>query len=177
MLEPAGLKRGDYDLIYQGATSARFAALQSGSAQAAMLNPPASFAGIDMGYTNLGYVVDYAKDLPVAGSVVATAWADAHTELVKAYLDGFNQSVAWFGDPANRDKAMADLIRHTKQQPDMVAMTYDFFRKIGYFEPTGKVSLKLIGNIVAALQAQGAVDKSFDPKRLIDPRVSVLAPE
>ena len=46
MLEPAGLKRGDYDLIYQGATSARFAALQSGSAQAAMLNPPASFAGI-----------------------------------------------------------------------------------------------------------------------------------
>ncbi len=177
MLEPAGLKRGDYDLIYQGATSARFAALQSGSAQAAMLNPPASFAGIGMGYTNLGYVVDFAKDLPFAGSVVATAWADAHKELVKAYLDGFNQSVAWFGDPANRDKAMADLIRHTKQQPDMVATTYDFFRKIGYFEPTGKVSLKLIGNIVAALQAQGAVDKSFDPKRLVDPGVSVLAPE
>jgi len=177
MLEPAGLKRGDYDLIYQGATSARFAALQSGSAQAAMLNPPASFAGIGMGYTNLGYVVDYAKDLPFAGSIVATAWADAHKELVTAYLDGFNKSVAWFGDPANRDKAMADLIRHTKQQPDMVAMTYDFFRKIGYFEPSGKVSLKLIGNIVAALQAQGAVDKSFDPKRLVDPRVSVPAPE
>lgn len=59
----------------------------------------------------------------------------------------------------------------------MVATTYDFFRKIGYFEPSGKVSLKLIGNIVAALQAQGAVDKSFDPTRLVDPGVSVLAPE
>jgi ABC-type nitrate/sulfonate/bicarbonate transport system substrate-binding protein len=177
MLVPAGLKRGDYDLIYQGATSARFAALQSGSAQAAMLNPPASFAGIDKGYTNLGFVVDYARDLPFAGSVVARAWGNAHKDLVKGYLAAFNQSVAWFYDPKNRDKAMADLIAHTKQAPGMVATTYDFFRKIQYFEPSGKVSLKLIGNIVAALQAQGAVDKAFDAKRLVDPGISVVAPE
>jgi hypothetical protein len=108
---------------------------------------------------------------------VATAWANAHKDVVRGYVDAFNTSVAWFDDTKNRDKAMADLIVHTKQQPEMVATTYDFFRKIQYFEPTGKVSLKLLANIVAALQAQGAVDKSFDPKRLVDPGLSVLAPE
>jgi NitT/TauT family transport system substrate-binding protein len=177
MLEPSGLKTGDYDLIYQGATSARFAALQSGAAQAAMLNPPASFTAMGLGFTNLGYVRDYAADLPFAGTVVQNGWAEAHKELVRGFVAAFTKSVLWFYDPANRATAMTDLIRHTKQQPEMVATTYDFFHKIEYFERSGKVSLRLIGNIVAALQAQGAADKSFDAKRLVLPGLTELAPE
>jgi NitT/TauT family transport system substrate-binding protein len=177
MLEPNGLKRGDYDLIYQGATSARFAALQSGAAQAALLNPPASFTAMGLGFTNLGYVRDYAKDLPFAGTVVQNAWANAHKDVVRGFLAGYTKSILWFYDTKNREAAMADLIRHTKQQPDMVATTYDFFHKIEYFERSGKVSLRLLGNIVTALQAQGAADKSFDVNRLVLPGLTELAPE
>ena len=177
MLEPSGLKKGDYDLIYQGATSARFAALQSGAAQAAMLNPPASFTAMGLGFTNLGYVRDYAKDLPFAGTAVQNDWANAHKDLVRGFVDAYTKSVLWFYDTKNREAAMADLIRHTKQKPDMVATTYDFFRKIEYYERSGKVSLRLLGNVVKALQDQGAADKSFDVKRLVLPGVSELAPE
>jgi NitT/TauT family transport system substrate-binding protein len=172
MLEPSGVKTGDYDLVYQGATSARFAALQSGSAQAAMLNPPASFAAVGMGYTNLGFVRDYARDLPFTGTVVQTAWGKAHKEQVKGFAAAFEKSVAWFYDTKHRDKAMADLIAHTKQAPDMVATTYDFFHKIEYFDRTGKVSLKLLGNIVSALKAQNAVGKDFDARRLVSPELA-----
>jgi NitT/TauT family transport system substrate-binding protein len=177
MLEPSGVKRGDYDLVYQGATSARFAALQSGAAQAAMLNPPASFTAMGLGFTNLGYVVDYAKDLPFTGTIVGNKWAEAHKEQVRGFVAGFTKGVLWFNDPKNREAAMTDLIRHTKQKPDTVATTYDFFHKIDYFERSGKVSVKLLGNIVKSLQDQGAVDKSFDVKRLVLPGLSELAPE
>ena len=177
MLEPNGLKRGSYDLVYAGATSARYAALQSGTADAAMLNPPTSFLAISQGFTNLGFVNDFAPDLPFTGTVVATAWAGKHMALVRGFVDGFTESVAWFHDPKNRDKASADLIAHTKQKPADVDLTYDFFHKIGYFEPTGKVSLKLLGNIVKALQAQGALEASFDVHRLVMAGASELAPE
>lgn len=177
MLEPNGLRRGDYDLVYAGATSARYAALQSGTADAAMLNPPTSFLAISQGFANLGFVTEYAPDLPFTGTVVATSWAGKHKALVRGFVDGFTESVAWFDDPKNRDKAMADLIAHTKQKPADVNLTYDFFRKIGYFEPTGRVSLKLLGNIAKALQGQGALDPAFDVHRLVMPGVTELAPE
>src|SRR5436190_12913968 len=43
IMAPTGLKEGDFDLIFQGATPARFAALQSGAADAAMLTSPFNF--------------------------------------------------------------------------------------------------------------------------------------
>jgi NitT/TauT family transport system substrate-binding protein len=177
MLEPNGLRRGDYDLVYAGATSARYAALKSGSADAAMLNPPTSFLAISEGYANLGFVNAFAPDLPFTGTVVATAWAGKHKALVRGFVDGFTESVAWFHDPKNRDKASADLIAHTRQKPADVDITYDFFHKIGYFEPSGRVSLKLLGNIVKALQEQGALEASFDVHRLVMPGMTELAPE
>jgi NitT/TauT family transport system substrate-binding protein len=177
MLVPNGLKRGDYDLIYAGATSARYAALQSGAADAAMLNPPASFMAVDQGYTNLGFVQDFAKDLPFSGIVVNKPWAASHQAIVRGFLAAYTKSILWFYDAKNREAAMTDLIRHTKQKPDGVAVTYDFFQKIAYFEPSGKVSLKLIGNIVKALQDQGAVDAKFDVNRLIMPGLTELAPQ
>src|SRR3954468_21987141 len=43
MLSPNGVKPGEYDLIYAGAAAARYAALQSGAVDAAILNPPFNF--------------------------------------------------------------------------------------------------------------------------------------
>ena len=177
MLVPNGLKRGDYDLIYAGATSARFAALQSGAADAAMLNPPASFVAVQQGFTNLGYVEDYAKDLPFSGTVVKTSWATAHETTVRGFVTAYSKAVTWFYDTKNRDAAITDLVRHTKQAPDGISLTYDLFHKIRFFEPTGKVSMKLLGNIVTALQDQGAVSRAFDVKRMVIPGLTELAAE
>src|SRR4051812_7744247 len=43
MMEPNGLKIGDYDIVVAGATGARFVALKSGAVDAAILLPPLSF--------------------------------------------------------------------------------------------------------------------------------------
>jgi NitT/TauT family transport system substrate-binding protein len=43
MLAPSGIKPGEFDMVFAGATAARAAALQSGAVDAAILLPPSNF--------------------------------------------------------------------------------------------------------------------------------------
>ena len=66
MLEPNGVKPGEFDMTFAGATSARFSALQAGAVDAAILTPPFNFHAQTAGFTLLGHAVDYV-DMPFAG--------------------------------------------------------------------------------------------------------------
>src|SRR5207247_6526190 len=68
MLAPHGLKPGDYDFVYAGATTARAQALLSGAVDAALLLPPSNFQVQAAGYNALGLTVEYATELPIAGT-------------------------------------------------------------------------------------------------------------
>ena len=54
MLTPNGVKPGEYDYVYAGATAQRYAALQSGSIDATILAAPFNFRARGDGFTNLG---------------------------------------------------------------------------------------------------------------------------
>src|SRR5205823_13273124 len=73
MLEPNGVKPGEFDMVFAGATSARFAALQAGAVDAAILTPPFNFHAQSAGFTYLGNAVDFT-DMPFAGIAVNTNW-------------------------------------------------------------------------------------------------------
>ena len=75
MLAPQGLKTGDYDFVYAGATSARAQALLSGAVDAAILLPPSNFQVQNAGYNDLGLAMQYAPELAFSGTVVNKAWA------------------------------------------------------------------------------------------------------
>ena len=66
MLEPNGVKPGEFDMTFAGATSARFSALQAGAVDAAILTPPFNFHAQSAGFTLLGHTVEYV-DMPFAG--------------------------------------------------------------------------------------------------------------
>jgi NitT/TauT family transport system substrate-binding protein len=91
MLGQAGIKPGEYDLLYSGATIARFAALQSGAVSAAILYPPFNFRAESAAFTNLGLVVDYLKDLPFSGFSVNTAWAAQKKDRVQKFLGAYKK--------------------------------------------------------------------------------------
>ncbi len=76
MLEPHGLKSGDYDYVFAGATSARFAALKSGAVDAALLTMPFNFFAEAAGFSNLGFTFDVLPDMPFAGMAVNRPWAE-----------------------------------------------------------------------------------------------------
>lgn len=169
MLIPNGLKEGDYDLVYSGATPARYAALKSGAVDAAMLFPPFNLFALGDGFSNLGLVVDYAPNLPFSGTVMNRTWAEAHQALAKRYLSAINQAMAWFNTDANRDEAIAILVDAMHGKPEDLAKTYDFFRKINFFESTGKLSRTKIDEISNMLKTVGDIPKDFDVNRLILP--------
>jgi ABC-type nitrate/sulfonate/bicarbonate transport system substrate-binding protein len=174
MLQPNGLKSGDYDYIFAGATSARFAALQSGAVDASILTVPFNFYAESAGYTNLGFVFDYIPDMPFAAVAVNRNWATANPKLVERFLGVMQKGVAWFEDPANHAEAVKLMVEHSKLKQDDVEKSYEFLRSKHLFEPTGKVSRRTLNAVTDALKELGDVPKDFPVDRLVLPGVTQL---
>lgn len=175
MTSTQGLKRGDYDLLYAGATAARFAALQSGAVDAAMLAPPFNFRAENAKFNNLGYSADYVKDIPFTGFAVNRDWGHKNKPLLENFLAAMTRSVDWFLTDSNREEAIDIMTKASSSDRRDVAQTYDLFRKIKIFDRKGTIEGSSIGNLVKALKDLGDVEGSPDLARFMDPELSHLA--
>jgi NitT/TauT family transport system substrate-binding protein len=173
MLAPSGIKPGEFDMVYAGATSARAQALIAGAVDAAILLPPFNFQAAAQGFNELGLTVDFAPELPFSGTVVSLAWANGHQAILSRVLAAHTKAVAWFEDDRNRAEAVAMMVAASGLKPDEVEKAYDFYRKGKFFEPSGKVSRKRLGALVAALVGLGDIP-SVDVDRLVLPGVTQM---
>jgi NitT/TauT family transport system substrate-binding protein len=172
MLEPNGIKDSEVDLVFAGASSARLAALQSGAIDAAILTAPFNFYAVTAGFNIVGRTADYVTDLPQNGTVVNRNWAAAHVSTLEKFLSAFNKGVAWFGDDRNREEAINILVVTGNLKPEEVAKSYEFFRKGGFFEPTGSVSrakLRAVANVLVSL---GDLPNGINVDQLLLPGVT-----
>ena len=174
MLAPSGVKPGEFDMVFAGATSARAQALLSGAVDAAILLPPFNFQATAQGFNELGLTVDFAPDLPFSGTVVNNGWAKAHPALLSRVLAAHAKAVAWFYQDANRAEAVKMMVAVSSLKQDEVEKAYDFFRKGKFFEPTGKISRKRLGALVDALATLGDIPQ-MDVNRLVLPGVAQMA--
>jgi len=174
MLAPSGVKPGEFDMVFAGATSARAQALLSGAVDAAILLPPFNFQATAQGFNELGLTVDFAPELPFSGTVVNNGWAKAHPALLSRVLAAHAKSVAWFYQDANRAEAVKMMVAVSSLKQDDVEKAYDFFRKGKFFEPTGKISRKRLGALVDALATLGDIPQ-MDVNRLVLPGVAQMA--
>jgi NitT/TauT family transport system substrate-binding protein len=172
IMAPTGLKEGDFDLIFQGATPARFAALQSGAADAAMLTSPFNFHAEALGFKTLVLVDDVVKDIPFGVTSANRAWVLAHKEAARNFQDAYVEGVEWFYDRSHRDEALAIMLRNGSMKEADIARTYDFFQKLGFFNRSAGVSRRHIENIMDVLVGFGDLEKRFDVERLIVPDVT-----
>ena len=173
MAIPNGLKPGDYDTVFAGATTARFSALTGGAVDAAILLPPFNFFAESAGFTNLGNTIDYAKDLPFAGAVVGRSWAASHKATFDKILKVHNKSLAWFADPKNRDEAIQMMVVESKAKEDVVAKSYDFYQKNEFFDVSGKVSRSKMTALLKVLKELGDVEGSIEVERFVLPGVAL----
>lgn len=175
MLAAHNMKSNDVDLVFAGATSARFQALQSGAIDATILLPPFSFAAEAAGFSNLGLIADFAKDLPFTGAAVNKNWAGKNPDLVRRFLGVHNKSVAFFLDRKNRQEAIDIMVEASKLKPDVIEKTYDFLHSRPFIEGSGRVSKVKVGALLAALKAQGDLQGSTDVERFVLPGVGQLS--
>jgi NitT/TauT family transport system substrate-binding protein len=168
MLAPSGLKSGDFDYVFAGATSQRYAALQSGSIDATILAAPFNFKARNAGFTNFGPTSDYVNGIPFSIVIVNVPWARKNMDIVDRYSAAIAEGVEKFYDPAFRDQAIDILQKRSKADREDVALTYDFFIKLGALERTGLIDPKALGEVVNLLKAQGDLEGSADVLRFID---------
>jgi NitT/TauT family transport system substrate-binding protein len=175
MLAPHGIKPGEFDMVFAGATSARASALLAGAVDAAILLPPFNFQAEAQGFTNLGLTVEYAPELPFSGTVVNKAWAAKNQDILKRGLAAHSQSVEWFYDDKNRDEAITILSSVSSLKPDDVAKSYDFFRKNAFFDRSGAVSRKKMTALIEALTSLGDVQAKGNIERFVMPAITQIS--
>jgi NitT/TauT family transport system substrate-binding protein len=174
MLLPNGVKPGEFDMVFAGATSARFSALSAGAADAAILTPPFNFHAQAAGFNLLAHAVQYV-DMPFAGMSVNTNWASSHQDTVRHVIAAYDDSISWLYDPKNRDEAVQILMKVSKIRQAEVEQAYDFLIKGVYFEPTGKISKSKLTKLVDALKTLGDIPQDFSVDRLFLPGLTRIS--
>ncbi len=175
MLAPHGLKSGDYDYVFAGATSARFSALKSGAVAAALLAVPFNFYAETEGFSNLGFTFDYLPDMPFAGMAVNRTWAEANTDVLNRFLAAYTKGVAWFYDPKNREAAVQIQMDTSRIARDDVEKAYLFLHDKNLFEPSGMISKRKVGNVIGALRDLGDLSADFTVDRVMLPGVTQVS--
>jgi len=169
-----GLKKGDVDITVIGATAGRFAALKSGTVDAAMVLPPFNFLAESAGFKNIGLVIDYVKEFPFTGLEVGKPWAKAHADLAKRLLAALDDSAAWFYVPENRDELIAMGVKNFHVSTEEATLSIDFLRKIRYFAADSKVSRAGLQNLIKVMRATGDVTNAITPDDLVMPGLTEL---
>jgi NitT/TauT family transport system substrate-binding protein len=175
MLAAQGLKPGDYDYHYAGATTARAQALLSGAVDAAILLPPSNFQIQNQGYNDLGLAMQYAPELAFSGTVVNKAWAARSADVLKRVLAAQNKSTEYLYDSKNRTEAVNILAKVSGQKLEDVDKSYDFFTKNNFFDRTGKISRAKMTALIEALVGLGDVKAPGNIERFLLPGVAQLS--
>jgi NitT/TauT family transport system substrate-binding protein len=175
MLAPHGLKPGDYDFIYAGATTARAQALLSGAVDAAILLPPSNFQIQAGGYNDLGLTIEYAPELAFSGTVANKAWAGRNPDLLKRVLAAQAKSIDYLYDDGNRADVVGILVKVSGLKVEDVEKSYDFFRKNDFFDRTGKISRPKMNALLDALVTLGDLQARGNVERFLLPSVAQLS--
>ena len=171
-----GLHDGDYDIITVGNTPGRFAALKSGSADATMLAAPFNFFAEAAGFHNVGLILDYAKDLPFGSTDVSLAYAKEHRDVLRRLLAVLEESSVWFNDTGNRAAAIDVLLKvMNSDRRDDAAKSYDYMRRIGYFEPKGLLSRRSVAAVEAEMSAIGDSADNVPFEKLVLPGLTKVS--
>jgi len=175
MLAPHGLKTGDYDYVYAGATVARAQALLTNAVDAAILLPPSNFQLQNQGYNDLGLTMEYAPELPFSGTMANKAWAARNPEVLKRVLAAHSKSTEYFYDDGNRAEVVELLVRVSGQKVEDVEKAYDFFRKNNFFDRSGKISRVKLNSLLDALVGLGDVPARGHIERFLLPGVAQIS--
>jgi ABC-type nitrate/sulfonate/bicarbonate transport system substrate-binding protein len=175
MLGPHGLKPGDYDYVYAGATTARAQALLSGAVDAAIVLPPSNFQIESAGYNNLGLTLQYAPELAFSGTVVNKGWSESHGDVLRRVLEAQKKSTDYFYDERNRAELVRILVAASGQKPEDVEKSYDFFRNNSFFDRTGTISRTKLNALLDALTSLGDVQARGNIERFLLPGMTQLS--
>lgn len=165
-----GLKKGDFDYVFAGATASRYAALESGSIAATILTPPFNFKAAKAGYSELNSASLVNSRYPFAVYSVNIKWAKENQKVLKAFLSAYARSVDFFYEQKNAAEVQSIFVKVSQADPEDVAKTYEFYQKIRLWDREGSITAKGgMQEVIDMMKADGEVEGSTDMARFFDP--------
>ncbi len=111
-------------LVSVGTVQTALAALQSGSADAAILSLPFNFKAEELGFRNLGSAMDYMQT-PFAGVAATESKIKSNPNQVKRMLRATFKSLQQTKDPANRERVINLITKDFNMDAKTAARSLD----------------------------------------------------
>jgi len=159
-----GMKPADAEQVYDGSTPNRFAALQSGTVQAALLTQPFDQVAREKGYHVLVDIGQYAKDFGFTIVVASKKTIETKPDAIKHFVKAMARGIDTIYDPSQKDKVIAALTKRAKIDPASAAKTYDYYVKdLHPFERGAKVPPTYVKTVIDLLVDVGDLKPADRP--------------
>jgi ABC-type nitrate/sulfonate/bicarbonate transport system substrate-binding protein len=159
-----GMKPSDVEQVFEGATPNRYAALESGTVQAAVLTQPFDQVALGKGYRVLMDLGTYAKDFGFNVIVVSKKTIAERPDVIRHYIKAMARAIDTIYDPAQKDKVMAALLKRAKIEPNAAAKTYDYYvNRLHPFERGAKVPPAYVQSVINLLLETGDFKSADQP--------------
>lgn len=120
-----GLKPTQYTLTNTGGLANRVAALSSGAVDSTPLVPPFDLQTKDKGYADLGVSTDTVKHFMMTAWSARRSWLKQNSTMAVSFCRAIIKGAKFVHDPANKDRAIKDLVDATQTAPPTATATYD----------------------------------------------------
>lgn len=130
LLADKGLQEGaDYTFTNVGVTAQRVAALQANQVSAVLLFPPDTAKALDGGAKQLALATDSPalKSAMTGGLISLSSWYDKNKDVATKFVKGYQDTMKWLYDPANRAQAVKDFAAEFKIDAAGAGVVYDYF--------------------------------------------------
>jgi len=121
------LEPTDVEIVYDGSSANRFAALVAGAVVLAPVTQPLDFMALDRGYKKLIDMSVFANNFAFTGIVAKKTWLDQNTATAKAFVRAVSGANDFFYDKRNRDACVSALVNFSKVDPAIAGKVYDYY--------------------------------------------------
>lgn len=151
-----GMKPSDVEQVFEGSTPNRFAALESGTVQAAVLTQPFDMVALEKGYRVLMDLGIYAKEFGFNVIVASKKTIAERPDTVRHYVKAMARAIDTIYDPAQKEKVLAALTKRAKIEPKAALKTYEYYvNDLHPFERGAKVPPAYVQSVINLLLETG----------------------
>ncbi len=156
----------DYLIIQIGGSGMRWAALQSGGIDAALVAEPLTLIAEEAGLSNLGFVGDYLPHMQVTVVAAKSDWARANRGVVVRYLKGLVRTFQWIY--GNKEEAIEATSSVAKVEKKFGARGYGIYTARHVWPSDGSPTLEGIKVVLDYMREAKILSSSQRPEKYVD---------
>jgi len=169
ILADAGLKSGAVTFAAVGTGAQRRSALLEGACDATLLNAPICLTAENAGMSRLIYARDVIGEYQGIVSAARRSWAAHNKATIQAFIRGFQSSLHWMTDPANKAAACTILTENLTTIAPVIDQAYAVLVANGGLRQNLKIDHHGVEKVIILRNRYGVAPPiSVDPAKYID---------